>query len=147
MMIDGVISQPLKQFIDGRGRVMQMIRADNPIFEHFGEIYFSEILPEVIKAWKLHNKTTQLFTVPVGSVKLVLFDNRPDSQTKGQLQEFIIDRQNYQLIKVPPSIWYGFKCLSDHPALVANCIDLPHNPEEAENISIDNDFIPYQWPE
>ena len=144
-MIDGVISQQLQQHIDERGRVMHMIRVDNPLFDHFGEIYFSEILPEMIKAWKLHHKITQFFTVPIGSVKLILFDNRPASKTKGQLQEFIIGRQDYQLIKIPPGVWYGFKCLSDHSALVVNCIGFPHDPEEAESIPFDENFIPYQW--
>jgi len=144
-MIEGVIVQKLKQIVDSRGRVMRMVRADNPFFEKFGEVYFSEVLPGVVKAWKQHKVTTQLFAVPIGMVTLVVYDERANSNTKGSLEVLEIGRDNYQLVKIPPALWYGFKCISNQPSLVANCTDLPHDPAESRSISPDDKSIPYQW--
>ena len=40
-MIEGVKITPLKQIKDRRGKIMHMLRSDSPIFQNFGEIYFS----------------------------------------------------------------------------------------------------------
>jgi dTDP-4-dehydrorhamnose 3,5-epimerase len=144
-IIEGVIVQELKQISDARGRVMHMIRVDNPLFERFGEIYFSEVLPGVVKAWKRHKSMTQLFAVPVGKIRLVVYDGRENSISKGNLKIIEIGRKSYQLVKIPPKLWYGFKCISIQTALIANCTDLPHDPDESENKDPNNGTIPYQW--
>jgi len=144
-IIEGVIIQDLKQIIDDRGRVMHMIRSDNPFFEKFGEVYFSEVLSGVVKAWKWHKRMTQFLTVPVGKIRLVIFDNRKNSNSKGNLKVLDISRENYQLVKIPPKLWYGFKCISAYPALLANCADLAHDPNEAEIKNPNDSYIPYQW--
>ena len=145
-MIEGVVIQELKQFVDERGRVMHMLRADNPLFEKFGEVYFSEVLPGVVKAWKKHKLMTQLFAVPVGMIRLVIYDDRDSSRSNGELEILDVGRDNYKLIRVPPRLWYGFKCISDYPALLANCTDLPHDPDEVENyFDPSGSLIPYNW--
>jgi dTDP-4-dehydrorhamnose 3,5-epimerase len=131
-MIDGVHIQGLQQIVDGRGRVMHMMRSDNPLFVQFGECYFSEILPGQVKAWKRHSKSTQHLAVPVGAILLVIHDDRPDSVTKGQTVQLEIGRENYVLVRIPHGLWYGFKCVSPGPALIANCTDWPHDAAESE---------------
>ena len=42
-MIDGVLVKQLSQIADERGKIMHMLRADEPHFEKFGEIYFSVV--------------------------------------------------------------------------------------------------------
>lgn len=144
--IDGIIIQPLKVIEDERGSVLHMLRADSPLFKKFGEIYFSEVKPGVIKAWKRHLKMTQYFTVPVGRMKFVFYDDRSFSSTKGCLSECVLGRpEAYHLLIIPPMVWYGFQCLSDLPSMIANCSDLPHDPKEQEHITIESGKIPYQW--
>lgn len=144
-MIEGIIINELKQFVDDRGRVMHMIRADDPLSKKFGEVYFSEILPGVVKAWRNHNLMTQLFAVPIGTIRLVIYDDRQNSKSKGNLKVLEIGRKNYKLVKVPPKLWYGFKCISDFPALIVNCPDLPHDPDESEGRPQNDNTIPYRW--
>ncbi len=60
-----------------------MLREDTPVFERFGEIYFSTIYPGVIKGWHIHTKMTLNYAVPVGMIKLVCFDDREDSPLVG----------------------------------------------------------------
>ena len=57
-LIEGVVITPLKQIPDERGRVMHLLRCDDPGFEQFGEIYFSIISPGMVKAWRMHTKMT-----------------------------------------------------------------------------------------
>ena len=62
--IEGVIVQPLKQIADNRGSVLHMMRKDSELFKQFGEIYFSEIHPGKVKAWKRHKKKNTKLNSP-----------------------------------------------------------------------------------
>lgn len=144
-MIHGVLVHPLKQIPDERGKVMHMLRADDPHFERFGEIYFSMVYPGVIKAWHLHRRMTINYAVITGTIKLVLYDDRPDSPTKGALEELYVGESNYALVRVPLGIWNGFKGVGGIPAIVANCATIPHDPEEIVRLDPFDKKIPYDW--
>ena len=144
--IEGVTLTPLRQIGDKRGTVLHMLRSDDPEFSQFGECYFSEVMPGVVKAWKRHNAQTQNLTVPVGRIRLVIFDDREGSASKGQLQVLELGRPDaYVRLCIPPGLWYGFACLSETPALLANCTDWPHDPSEGDGRAEDDPGIPYNW--
>lgn len=144
-MIHGVVIKKLNRIPDERGCVFHMLRKDDPEFEQFGEIYFSMIYPGVVKAWHLHTKMTLNYAVPVGMVKLVLYDDRENSPTKGELLELYIGEQNYCLVKIPPRIWNGFMGVGTIPAVVANCASIPHDPAEIVRMDPHNNPWPYDW--
>jgi len=144
-MIDGVLIHPLKQIPDERGKIMHMLRCDDPHFERFGEIYFSVVNPGVIKGWHLHREMTLNYAVVSGMIKLVLFDDRPDSPTRANLLELFIGEANYVLVRIPPGIWNGFKGIGNVPAIVANCATLPHKPDEIIRLDPFDNPIPYDW--
>tara|TARA_B100001123_G_scaffold387405_1_gene462611 strand:+ start:553 stop:1008 length:456 start_codon:yes stop_codon:yes gene_type:complete len=144
--IEGVIIRPLRQIYDNRGAILHMMRNDSELYEKFGEVYFSEILPGVVKAWKMQIEKTQNLAVPVNKIRLVIYDSRPHSKTRGQIKEYELGRpDNYNLIHIPPMLWYGFQSLDRQTALVANCTNYPHNPDEIESLPYDSNQIPYQW--
>lgn len=144
-MIQGVRVHPLRQILDERGKVMHMLRCDDPHFQAFGEIYFSIVYPGVVKGWHLHNRMTLNYACVSGMIKLVLYDERESSDTKGELQEIFLGESNYVLVTIPPGIWNGFKGLGTVPAIVANCATLPHDPQEMVRISPLENHIPYNW--
>lgn len=144
-MIEGVRIQALRQIPDERGKIMHMMRCDQDGFKSFGEIYFSCVFPNVIKGWHIHTKMTLNYAVPHGHIKLVLFDDRPGSKTEGQLQEIFLGPDNYQLVTIPPKVWNGFKGIGTVPAIVANCSDIPHDPEEIHRKDPFDASIPYDW--
>lgn len=144
-MIKGVLIKSLKQIPDERGKIMHMLRADDPHFTRFGEIYFSVVYPGVIKGWHLHTKMTLNYAVIFGMIKLVLYDARDKSTTKGELQELFIGENNYVLVQIPPGIYNGFKGIGVEPAIVANCSDIPHDPEEIIRVDPFSDHVPYDW--
>jgi dTDP-4-dehydrorhamnose 3,5-epimerase len=144
--IEGVSIIPLKEIADPRGPVLHMLRADASHFRAFGEVYFSEVSPGSVKAWKCHSKMTQYMTVPVGRIKFALFDTRPDSPTKGKLCEQVLGRpDHYNLIVIPPGIWYGFKSVAEIESLIANCPDMPHDPKEAVQADLCPGLEDYAW--
>jgi len=144
-MIEGVVVNPLRRIADERGCIMHMLKHNDPVFESFGEIYFSCVYPGVIKGWHMHHRMTLNYAVPVGMIKLVLFDDRESSTTRGELQELFIGEQDYCLVKVPPNVWNGFKGIGTRMNLVANCATLPHDPHEIERLDPFSERIPYDW--
>ena len=144
-MIDGVIVTPLRQIFDERGKVMHMLRSDSPVFSEFGEIYFSCSHPGAVKAWHLHKRMTLNYAVIHGEVKVVLYDDRPASRTRGCIQELFLSPENYCLVTVPPLIWNGFKGIGHPYSIVANCATIPHDPKEITRLDPFSPKIPYDW--
>ncbi|MDD5560596.1 MAG: dTDP-4-dehydrorhamnose 3,5-epimerase family protein [Candidatus Omnitrophica bacterium] len=144
-MIKGVEVVPLKQIADERGKIMHMLRSDVKHFEKFGEIYFSAVYPGVIKGWHLHKIMVLNYAVITGMIKLVLFDDRKDSPTKGEIMELFIGEDNYCLVKIPAEVWNGFKGIGTKLAMVANCATIPHDPDEIIRLDPFSEKIPYNW--
>lgn len=146
-MIDGVLVHPLRRIADPRGEIMHMLRRDDPHFERFGEIYFSVVEPGVVKGWHLHKRMTLNYAVPVGRIRLVLFDARDGSPTRGAVQEIELGGERYALARVPPGVWNGFLGLGPDRAVVANCATEPHDPDEIVRLPPRSAQIPYDWGE
>jgi dTDP-4-dehydrorhamnose 3,5-epimerase len=144
-MIHGVKITPLKQICDERGKIMHMMRNDSEMFESFGEIYFSCVYPNVVKGWHIHKRMTLNYAVPHGRIKLVLYDDRDKSPTKGQVQEIYLGPDCYNLVTIPPLVWNGFKGVGVEPAIVANCSSIPHDAEEIARKDANDPYFPYDW--
>ena len=144
-MIAGVSIHLLKQIPDERGKIMHMLKATDPHFEQFGEIYFSTVYPGVVKGWHRHSRMTLNYAVVIGMIKLVLYDDRPNSPTRSEIQEIFLGDSNYSLVKIPPMVWNGFKGMGVVSAVVANCSTIPHDSLEIERCDPSAGRIPYDW--
>ena len=144
-MIEGVQVVPLRRIPDERGTVMHMLRATDPHFQQFGEIYFSTIYPGVVKGWHRHREMTLNYACVFGRIKLVLYDDRSGSPTNGTLREIFLGPEEYSLVVIPPGVWNGFKGMSDPLAIVANCATHPHDPGCSERLDPFENHIPYSW--
>jgi dTDP-4-dehydrorhamnose 3,5-epimerase and related enzymes len=144
-MINDVKVINLKQIPDERGKIMHMLKCTDPHFEKFGEIYFSVAYPNVIKGWHMHTRQTQFYAVITGMIKLVLFDDRKQSSTYGELSEIFTGEDNYQLIKIPVGVVNGYKAIGVKPAIVANCATEPHEPDEMMRFDPLKCHIKYDW--
>ncbi|MBN1584952.1 dTDP-4-dehydrorhamnose 3,5-epimerase family protein [Candidatus Uhrbacteria bacterium] len=145
--IDGLKITPLKTVGDERGKVMRMLRSDDPHFTGFGEAYFSVINPGVTKGWKTHLRTVQNLAVPHGRITFILRDDRPGSPTAGQATKIVLSAEDpklYRLLSVPPGVGYAWRNESDSPSVVANCqAPEPHDPTESVNAPLDEN--PPDW--
>ena len=86
-MIQDVIIVKKQVISDDRGKILHMLRNDDKNFSKFGEIYFSYVYPNKIKAWHIHKKMTLNYVAAFGKIKLVLYDDRKNSKTFGKIQE------------------------------------------------------------
>ncbi len=144
-MIHDVKITPLKIISDNRGKVMHMLREDSEVFQKFGEIYFSIIFKNSVKAWHLHQEATLNYACIKGKVKLVLFDDREKSSSKGKYQEIILSPSNYSLITIPSNVWNGFKNLDKDESIIANCLTIPHNEKEMVRKDPFDKSFNYNW--
>ncbi len=144
-MIEGVKITKLKQIEDKRGKIMHMLRNDSPIFDKFGEIYFSTVKHDFIKAWHLHKEATLNYVCVKGRVNLVLYDDRKDSKSFNCYESLVLSPEDYFLVTIPPFIWNGFKGLDKSESIIANCITLPHNEKEMVRKDPDDKYFKHTW--
>lgn len=147
MQIEGVKLKQLKCLPDERGRLMEILRCDDPIFLKFGQVYMTTVYPGVVKAWHYHKVQTDTFTVLRSMVKLVIYDGRENSPTHGQVNEFFIGEHNPLLVQIPPMLCHGFKGIGPDEAVVLNCPTEPYNREAPDEHRLDahTKEIPYDW--
>lgn len=138
-MIHGVSVRPLERFADERGSVLLMLGPeDGPV----AQVYFSTVYAGAIKGWHRHKSKTNRYACVAGRIKLVLYDERPDSPTCGETQEIFLGPDSYQLIVIPPMVWTGFKGMTD--AILCNAPDEAYLPGyERRNPHWGG--IPYDW--
>ena len=146
-MIDGVKTKQLKVIPDERGRLMEILRNDDSLFEKFGQVYMTTTYPGVVKAWHWHNKQTDNVACLQGMVKLVLYDSRENSRTHGELSEFYLGIHNPLLVQIPAGVFHGWACVSEEEAIVVNIPTETYDYESPDEHRLDpyqND-IPYDW--
>ncbi len=130
---------PLKKISVNGGDVFHGLKNSEPSFNGFGEIYYSWIEFNVIKAWKKHTKMTMNLIVPLGKVKFVFYDelNYPS------YFEETIGVKNYSRITVPPGIWFGFIGKEKSKSLITNIANIEHSDNEVVKKNINE--LNYNW--
>ena len=146
-MIEGVNVKQLRVIPDERGRLMEILRADDPEFVKFGQVYMTTVWPGVVKAWHYHKKQTDSMAVVSGLAKIVLYDGRDGSPTRGEVNEFFVGEHNPILVQIPNGVYHGMKGAGDREAIIINTVTEPYNRETPDEFRVDpheND-IPYDW--
>jgi len=147
-MIHGVKTRKLAVHSDERGRLMEILRADDKEMDvRFGQVYMTTAWPGVVKAWHFHKLQTDHFVCLFGMIKLVLFDDRGDSPTKGQVNEFFLGPHSPLLVEIPNLVYHGFKCISDTEAIIVNTVTECYDYKDPDEFRVDphTGGIPYDW--
>jgi dTDP-4-dehydrorhamnose 3,5-epimerase len=146
-LIEGVRVKALKVIPDERGRLMEMLRRDDDLFIEFGQTYMTTMFPGVTKAWHYHKLQTDHFVCVRGTIKLVLFDEREGSSTRGTVNEFFIGDHNQQLVQIPPHVWHGFKNVGGTESIIVNVTTHPYRHDQPDEFRADphQSHIPYSW--
>ncbi|HHW42661.1 dTDP-4-dehydrorhamnose 3,5-epimerase [Desulfofundulus thermobenzoicus] len=146
-LIEGVVLKPLRLIPDDRGYLMEMLRSDWPEFMKFGQAYITACYPGVIKAWHYHKLQWDHFVCVGGMARVVLYDPRDNSPTRGLVNVFHLGYLNPCLLKIPPEVYHGFTAEGGQTALIVNF------PTELYNYSRPDEYrlpyndpsIPYSW--
>ena len=151
-MIHGVQIKKLKVIPDDRGFLMEMLRNDDEIFEKFGQAYLTGVKRGVAKGWHYHKKQDDHFVCVFGKALVVLYDARPDSPTKGEVQEFVLTEPaangEHLLVKIPKGVYHGFTAVDCDEARIVNIPTERYdydNPDE-HRCAWNSDEVPYAWP-
>lgn len=135
--VEQITRKELKRFCLPQGDVVRGLRSTDPDFEGFGEVYFSFINHEQIKAWKLHTMMTMNLIVVAGAVRFVFFDS------KGECREEILSGRSPQRLTVPPGFWFGFQGMLADPNIIINVSNIIHQDDEA--LRQHTGFIDFPW--
>lgn len=146
-MIDGVRVKQLKVMPDERGRLMEILRCDDPEFVGFGQVYMTTVYPGIVKGWHYHQKQIDNMAVVKGMLKLVLYDDRADSPTRGEVNEFFIGEHKPCMVQIPKGVLHGVKGVGSEEAILINVVSVPYNREEPDEFRVPPHApeIPYSW--
>lgn len=146
-LIEGVQTKKLRVIPDERGRVMEILREDDKLFEKFGQVYMTTNYPGVVKAWHYHKLQVDNVTCVKGMLKVVLYDNREGSSTKGEVNEFFIGEHNPMLVQIPKEVYHGWKNIGESEAIAVSVPTKAYNYKEPDEYrkSYDDPEIPYDW--
>lgn len=146
-LIEGVRTKALRVVPDERGWLMEGLRSDDGLFTKFGQMYVSATYPGVVKGWHFHKKQVDNFVCVAGMVKLVIYDGREGSATRGEINEFYIGEKSPMLVQVPAGVHHGWKCISEAAALVVNCPSELYDYESPDEVRFPphGSDVPYDW--
>jgi dTDP-4-dehydrorhamnose 3,5-epimerase len=146
-VIEGVRVRPLARHGDARGSLTELLRSDWPEFSRFGQAIFTVNRPGVIRGWHWHRRQTDVIIVVAGAALVPLYDGRAASPTRGQLEEHVLDEQNFAAVFIPPGVYHGYRTIGDAPALILNFPDALYDPArpDEERVPHDDPAIGYRW--
>lgn len=144
-MIDGILVTPQRIIPTPGGDVLHAMKQGEPGAKPVGEAYFSTVEHRAVKAWKRHRLMTLNLVVPVGEIRFVIFDDRPDSPTKGNFEEIALSPRSYARLTVPPGVWMGFQGIGMGKSILLNLADMVHDPGEVDRVA--PDIIRFEWRE
>jgi len=146
-VIDGAHVKPLKVIPDERGFLYEMLRADDPFYQQFGQCYLTAVYPGVVKGWHWHKLQTDHFVCVKGMAKVVLYDRREESPTFGEVNEFFMGERNPILLVIPRGVLHGMKGVGTETAMIINLPTHPYDHDEPDEFRVDphDNDVPYDW--
>ena len=146
-LIRGIRTKVLRVIPDERGRLFEILRRDEPLFRRFGQVYCTTVYPGIVKGWHYHKRQTDHFVCVSGMIKLVAYDGRKGSPTRGLINEFFIGVHQPMLVAIPPLVLHGFKGISSHEAIVINVPTEPYHHRRPDEYRVDphGGDVPYDW--
>lgn len=150
--IEGLRFRPTRPVPHEDGTVTEIARRDwEEIDDEIVHVHVTTTQAGRIRAWGLHQRSTDRLVVVKGLVSIVVFDGRNDSPTKGALNEFKLSERNPGIVVIPPNLFHGWKNLGTDEAFIVNmptstydydgpdALDLPYDAPEAASI------VPWRW--
>lgn len=146
--IDGVAIKPLTTLPDHRGTVCEIYRPEWGIHpDPLVFVYQITIRPGQVKGWQMHEKQDDRLFSSLGTVQVVLYDDRSDSPTHGMVNELFFGEQNRALFVIPAGVYHAIKNVDINDAVLINVPTRPYDYADPDKyrLPLDNDLIPYRW--
>lgn len=147
-IIDGVSVREIANVLKLDGHLVEVFRRSwFPDAAPIDQVFQVTLNPGAISAWHAHESTTDHLFISAGTVRVVLFDNREDSPTRGEINEFRFGAIRPAVIVVPPRIWHGLQCVSTSAATILNLVDKAYDYEDPDHWRVppDSAAIPFRF--
>lgn len=147
-LIDGVRIREARTIADDRGTICV---AYDPRWGFSEEpmVYCYEVTirPGAVKGWILHETYDDRLLLSAGTVRWVLFDDRPGSATRGRLSELFFDRHHRSLLRIPRGVWHAVQNVDTVDSRMVNFPTAPYDYESPDKtrLPLDTDRIPYSF--
>lgn len=146
--IDGVATKEVRNIVTKNGVTRELYRPDWGVavgtVQHMIHVC---LRAHAVSAWHMHElQTDHIFPIN-GLGKLVLFDDRPNSPTRGRINAFNVSPMRPTLFRIPPGIWHGLQNMDTPEFQFINFFDRPYAYEEPDEWRLpwDTDKIPYRF--
>ena len=146
--IAGVSVREVKHVPRDHGVITEIFRPEwDPAKLPVVHIYQSRLFPGALGAWSCHKRTTDRLFVNQGHLKIVLYDEREDSPTRGVVMELHAGDVRPCLLVIPPGVWHGLQNVGNVDALILNCPSEAYNYADPDHYRLpyDTPEIPYSW--
>ena len=144
-MIDGVKVVPLVAHVDDRGYLIEILRATDPHFSKFGQVYLvGNMARGTVRAFHKHKELWDFFFISHGSAKFALRDDRPESKTYQEMNTFVIGARNPGLIVVPPGVYHGWMSLEDDTQMISTASEV-YNRQNPDEVRVPPDSFGFAW--
>ena len=146
--IDGVRIREVRNVLKDNGVLTEIFRLDWALDPGtVQQVFQVTLVPGGLSAWHTHRLSTDRLFVTHGQLKIVLFDGREDSPTRGRVNELRFGTVRPALVVVPPGVWHGVQNISSEPSSVLNIVDRAYRYEDPDHWRLppDTPEIPYRF--
>ena len=145
-MINGVVVKELTTNVDDRGYFRELIRVTDAFFEEgFGQLSHALVHAGVAKAWHIHKVQIDWWYVATGTLRVALYDTRPESPTFRTTMELVLgDQLPGRVVRVPTGVAHGFRCIAG-PTHMFYVTSKVYDPNDEGRIPHDDPGIGYDW--
>src|SRR5205823_14825498 len=99
--IEGVEIARLSPHVDHRGSLVEVVNFAHAFWdEDVVYAYCITIRPGRIKGWGMHKRQSDRYFLVSGSVRVVLYDGRDDSRTRGSFEIHNLTREAWTLLRI-----------------------------------------------
>jgi dTDP-4-dehydrorhamnose 3,5-epimerase len=147
-LIEGVRLKEMRNVPTGYGWLTELWRGDWQLDDRpVDQVFQSTLLPGRLSAWHAHAVTTDRLCAPQGLVRLVLYDARAGSPTRGLVNELRLGSVRPGLVVIPPGVWHGVQNVHDGPSAVVNLVDRAYRYADPDHWRLppDTPEIPYRF--
>jgi dTDP-4-dehydrorhamnose 3,5-epimerase len=150
-LIDGVKFRPTRPVPHEDGHVTEVARSDWDIIGGpIVQVHVTTTFVGRVRAWGLHQFSSDRLFVVEGLVKIVVFDARKSSPTFGRVNEFVVSAKNPAFLLIPTNVYHGWKNIGTSDATIINMPTSPYNHETPDALDLPWDseaarVIPYRW--
>ena len=147
-MIEGVILRTLAPQADERGEICEVF---NPAWgvhpAPLVYVYQATVRPGYVKGWIVQRHQDDRLFVSIGRIRIVLYDDRADSPTRGMLNSFTVTERNRALVVIPRGVFHAVQNVGESEAVYINMPTAPYNHANPDKyrLPLRNDLIPFDF--